>query len=215
MQSSEAVGFLGKSVEDLYGRHVGVVVGFSLKTNGDVDSLGVDGGSGYFTELKSGRLLFNEQALVVVPTWKADVARVTGEVGVLRRRISALHALAKDPNTDGQISSAQYGQLRTQYETRVAKIQESSEKIVVEIKSRMDELDQQDDSLAAFLVNVNIQFRSGEISEESFREISDRCVTMKARNAKERDDLMTAYGLLTRKEEGEARQIEVQIPSRA
>jgi len=212
MQSSEAVGFLGKSVEDLYGRNVGVVVGFSLKTSGDVDSIGVDGGSGYFTEIKSGRLLFHEQALVVVPMWKAEVTRITGEISVLRRRIAALQSLGKDPGADASISPVQYGQLRTQYEGRVAKIQESSEKLLLDIKSRMDELDHQDETLAMFLVNVNIQYRSGEISESSFGVISDQCGAMKVRNTKERDDLMAGYVLLTRKEEAEARPIEVQVP---
>jgi len=212
MQSSEAVGFLGKAVEDIYGRHVGVVVGFSLKTNGDVDSLGVDGGTDHFTELKSTRLLFHEQTLVVVPMWKADVTRITGEVSVLRRRIAALQSLGKDPGADASISPAQYGQLRAQYEGRVAKIQESSEKLLVDIKTRKDELDRQDESLATFLVNVNIQYRSGEIGESSFGVISDQCGAMKERNSKERDDLMAAFGMLTRKEETEARPIEVQVP---
>jgi hypothetical protein len=210
MQSSEAVGLLGKSAEDLYGRQVGVVVGFSLKTNGDVESVGLDQGSGSFTEVKAGRLFLHEQALVVVPAWKADVVRITGETGVLRKRVSALRELERDSKESGEAASGQYEQLRAQYEARIAKIEESSDKLLQEIKSRTDQIDQEDETVAKFLVNVNIQFRSGEISDASFGVVNDHCAAIKARNGKERDDLTAALSLLGLKEEG--RTVELQIP---
>jgi hypothetical protein len=211
MQSSEAVGFLGRTVEDLYGRHVGLVVGFSLKTNGDVDSVGLDQGSGSFAEVKAARLLLHESALIVVPMWKADVTRITGETAVLRKRISALRELERDSKESGDASSAQYEQLRSQYEARVAKTEESSDKLLQDMKNRMQEIDQQDETLAKFLVNVNIQFRSGEIGDASFAAISDNCASIKVRNAKEREELATALATLARKE-GEGRPIEIRVP---
>lgn len=187
------------------------MVGFSLKTNGDVESLGVDQGSGAFTEVKSSRILLHEQAIIVVPIWKADVMRTSGEMGVLRKRISALREIEGDSKEGGSASLAQYQQLRTQYETREAKIQESSEKLVQEMRSRLAELDQQDQGVAKFLVNVNIQFRSGEISDTSFGVISDHCAAMKARNAKEREELTTAQSTLARDGQ-EERPMEIQVP---
>ena len=145
---------------DLYGRNVGVVVGFSLRTNGDVESVGLDQGSGSFAEVKASRLLSHEQALIVIPMWKADVTRITGETGVLRKRISALRELESDSKANGDASSAQLEQMRAQYEVRVAKTEESSEKLLQEMRSRIEEIDRQDETLAKFLVNVNIQFRS-------------------------------------------------------
>jgi CdvA-like coiled-coil domain len=211
MQSSEAVGFLGKSVEDLYGRHAGIVVGFSLKTNSDVESVGLDQGSGSFAEVKANRLLLHEQALIVVPMWKADVTRITGETAVLRKRISALRELERDSKDDGTASPGQYEQLRAQYEARVAKTEESSEKLLQEMRRRMQEIDQQDEALARYLINVNMQFRSGEISDASFGVISDHCATMKARNGKEREELTAAHAMFERKEE-EGRPIELKVP---
>jgi len=211
MQSSEAVGFLGKPVEDLYGRNVGVVVGFSLKTNGDVESVGLDQGSGTFAEVKASRLLLHEQALIVIPMWKADVTRIAGETGVLRKRISALRELERDSKDNGATSSAQYEQLRVQYEARVAKTEESTEKLLQEMKGRTAEVDQHDETIAKFLVNVNIQFRSGEISEASFGAISDHCAEMKARNGKEREELTTALSMFARKE-ADGRDMEMQVP---
>jgi hypothetical protein len=204
------VGLLGKSAEDLYGRQVGVVVGFSLKTNGDVESVGLDQGSGSFTEVKANRLFLQEQALVVIPAWKADVARITGETGVLRKRISALRELERDSKESGEAASGQYEQMRAQYEARIAKIEESSEKLLQEIKSRTDEVDREDETVAKFLVNVNIQFRSGEISDASFGVVSDHCAAIKARNGKERDELATALSMLGLKDEGPT--VELRIP---
>ena len=196
MQSSEAVEFVGKQVEDLYGRHVGVVVGFSLKINGDVESIGVDQGNGSLSDIKSNRLLLQEGGLVIVPLCKADIVRITGEIGVLRKRIAALDDIKNDQGDEGSVSSGQYEQLRGQYEARIAKIQEFSEKLTLEMNSRMEELNRADESLAKFLVNVNVQFRSGEITEDSFRAIADHFGAMRARNGKEREELMTVYGML-------------------
>jgi hypothetical protein len=206
MQPSEAVEFLGKPAKDLYGRHVGIVVGFSLKINGDVESVGMDQGNGSFSDIKSNRLLDHEEGLVVIPLWKADVTRITAEIAVLRKRITALDDIKND-HADESVSPGHYEQLRGQYEARVAKIQESSEKLIQEINSRTEELNQQDETVAKFLVNVNIQFRSGEIAEESFHAISDNCGAMKARNGKEREDLNGAFGMLSpqRGDEGERR----------
>ncbi len=213
MQSIEAVGFLGKPARDLYGRHVGVVVGFSLKTNGDIESVGVDQGNGSFSEVRSNRLLLHEDGLVLVPLWKADVARISGEIGVLRRRLAALDDIKNDQTEDGSIPAEQYEQLRAQYEARIAKMQESSEKLTQEINFRMEELSRQDEAIAKFLVNVKIQFRSGEITEESFHGISDQCAAMKARNGKEREELLTVYGMLApQAKEQEVHQSQVQIP---
>ena len=152
------------------------------------------------------------QALIIIPTWKADVTRIAGETGVLLKRISALRELENDSKASKAASSAQFEQLRTQYEARVAKTEESSEKLLQEMKSRIEEIDGQDEALAKFLVNVSIQFRSGEISESSFGVISDNCAAMKARNGKEREELTTALAMLARKDE-EARPIEMQVPA--
>jgi hypothetical protein len=211
MQSSEAVGLLGRSAEDLYGRQVGVVVGFSLKTNGDVESLGLDQGSGSFAEVKVSRLLFHEQALIVVPAWKADVARITGETGVIRKRISALRELERESKESGA-DSTQYEQLRAQYEARVAKTEESSEKLLQEMKGRAEEIDQQDETIARYLVNVSIQFRSGEIGDASFGAIGSHFAAMKARNGKEREELTNAIAVLAPRDEGRAMEFQVSVP---
>jgi len=62
--------------------------------------------------------------------WKADVMRITGETEVLRKRISALQELSKDPKESGTASLAQYEQMRGLYETRLTKLQESSDKLL-------------------------------------------------------------------------------------
>lgn len=211
MQSSDTVGFLGKPVEDLYGRRIGVAVGYSLKTNGDVDSIGVDQGSGSFIEVKSNRLVIHEQALIVVPLWKADVMRLTGETDILTKRLSALLELLKD-SSDGSRSLAQYSQLRGEYEARLAKVQQSSERLFSEIKTRMEEIETSEKALADFLVDVNIQFRSGEISEASFGVMSVQCETMRARNAKEMEELAASLDALVRKQQPPQPAVELRVP---
>ena len=202
---------MGKHVEDLYGRDVGAVVGFTLKTNGDVESIGLDQGNGSFAEVKSGRLVLHEKALIVVPAWKADVMRMSTEAGVLKKRISALKELAKDSRSDSA-AVGQYDQMRSQYEARLLKIQESLEKLLSEMNARIAELDLQNLALDKFLAPVNIQFRSGEISEAAFAIVHEKCSALKARNLREKEEVTGAYSMLIVKDE-EARPIEVPVPT--
>jgi hypothetical protein len=211
MQSGDIIGFMGKHVEDLYGRDIGAVVGFTLKTNGDVESVGLDQGNGSFAEVKSGRLVLHEQSLIVVPSWKADVMRMSGEAGVLKKRVSALKELARDSRTDSA-AVGQYDQMRAQYEARLVKIQESMEKLLQEMNARISELDVQNLALDKFLAPINIQFRSGEISEAAFALVHERCTALKARNMREKEEVAGAYSMLIVKDE-EARPIEVPVPA--
>lgn len=190
MRPAEAVAQLGKPLEDLYGRHVGLVVGFTLRTDGDVDSLGVDFGSGRFREVTSARLIVYDRTLVVVPEWKAEMMRIADETGVLRKRLLALREMGKDET--GPAAMLRYDQLQTQYRSRLAKLQESRERLLQDISARMEEIDQQAHALERFMISVNVQFRSGEMGEASFAEATQRCGSMRAKDSRELEELSDA-----------------------
>jgi len=186
---------MGKPLSDLYGRTIGVVVGYSLKTNGDVESLGVDQGSGRFAEVGAERLVFYERSYIAVPTWKTEMIRITEETTVLRNRLLALQELSKDAE-EGGASKAQYDQMGVQYRGRLVKIRESRDRLLKEIDARIEELDHHDQSISRFLVNINMQYRSGEITDQSYRAVSDQCGGLKAKNSKEREELAAARATL-------------------
>jgi len=60
------------------------------------------------------------------------------------------------------------------------------------MRSRVEELDRQDETFAKFLVTSPSSSGSGEINEESFKVIGDHCGAMKARNVSEREELTAA-----------------------
>jgi hypothetical protein len=74
---------------------------------------------------------------------------------------------------------------------------------VQRIVGRVEELKQQDERLTKFLMNVKVQFRSGELSEDSFRAIDEAFNAMKARNAKEREEISEVLSMLGRGESGQ------------
>jgi len=208
MRSAEAVGFLGRPIEDLYGRQVGVVVGFSLKTDGDIDSLGVDEGSGSFREIASGRLIVYDRALVVVPAWKVELMRTTEQKEVLRKRLLALDEMGGEAERGAK---AQLDQLRIQYRSRLVKLQESCERLLQDIDSRMDEIAQQDEAVARFLIEVKVQFGSGEIDEESFSKVTAKCGSMKTKNTMEFDELSAARKTLLQDAEPKGREQKAEV----
>lgn len=210
MEPSDVLRFIGRPLSDLYGRHVGLVAGFSLKTTGEVESIGVDSGSGSFEELRSDRLILYDASLIVIPGWKAELIRITGETGVLRKRLLALQELGKDPATPS--AKAQYEQLGAQYRGRLAKVRESTGKLLQEIKTRAEELDRDDQAIERFMVNVGVQFRSGEVSEAAFGLVSDYCGRLKAKNSKESEELASARAILTQSGGFEIEEKEVAPP---
>jgi len=185
MRTEAIRNLVGKPVKDTYGRYVGFVVGFSVDTSGDLRSVGVDQGSGEFTEYPSGRTISTADGFVVIPSWKADAEKLSKEIEGVRRRAKALQELMRE----GEIPKNLYDETFSQYTNEAEKITESYKDLAQSMVERAQSLERQRDSLERFLVGVKVQFRSGEIDEDAFKVASESCQAMREKNVLESDEL--------------------------
>ncbi len=193
MRSEAVQKIVGRPVKDIYGRYVGYVVGFSVDTTGELRSVGADQGSGEFVEYPSNRIVSDKDGLIVIPSWKVDTDSLAKETEMVRRRAQALEDLKKE----GEIPSHVYDEMYKQYSGQLRSLQESYNNLGQRLRRRVEELDHQGEVLERFLANVKVQFRSGETDEATFKVASDYCLSMKSRDAKEKEDIARVLSLIT------------------
>jgi CdvA-like coiled-coil domain len=176
---------VGRPVKDAYGRYVGSVVGFSVDTSGELSSIGLDQCGGEFHEYASNRIISDKEGFVIIPRWRVDAEGLARETETVVRRAQALADLKKE----GEIPAQLYDEMRGQYDEQLKSLQESYSNLAQEVRGRADELDRQAQAFDRFLVNLKVQFRSGEIDEGTFKAEAEYCSAIRHRDMREREDL--------------------------
>jgi len=184
---------VNKPVKDTYGRYVGFVVGFSVETSGDLKSVGVDIGNGEFSEYPSNRIVSTEEGFVVIPAWKVESDALGKKMDGLRRRAKALQELARE----GEIPRPLFDETMGKYTQEASEVQGTYKSLAETMVVRVGELEEQKETLDRFLVDVKVQYRSGEIDEAAYKVASECCDAMQKKNAQEREELSKMLRLAT------------------
>lgn len=174
-----------RPVKDSYGRYVGFVVGFSVDTSGELKTIGVDQGNGEFTEYPNNRVVSTSEGFMLIPAWKVECDSLNKEIDGVRKRAKALQDLARE----GEIPRTIFDEMIKKYSDEASKIQGSYKSLAEGMVVRIGELEGQRESLERFLVEIKVQYRSGEIDEAAFNVASDSCRSMMERNSQEMEDL--------------------------
>jgi len=193
MRSEALEKLVNRPVKDTYGRYVGFVVGFSVDTSGDLKSVGVDQGNGEFTEYPSARIVSTAEGFVTIPAWKVESDALVKKMDGLRRRAKALQELAKE----GEIPRPLFEETMGKYTQEASVVQGSYKSLAESMVVRVGELEEQKETLERFLVDVKVQFRSGEIDEAAYKVASECCEAMQKKNAQEREELSKMLRLAT------------------
>jgi len=64
--------FLGRPLQDPYGRAYGRIVGISANLKDEVTAVGVEVGNGEFVQCPGDRLSISGENLVLLPAWKQE-----------------------------------------------------------------------------------------------------------------------------------------------
>src|SRR6266581_3439575 len=85
--------FLGRSLQDPYGRTFGKVVGISANLKDEITGVGIEVGNGEFVQCPGDRVKISADTLVLAPTWKVEAEEFRKEFDVVTRRLKALDEL--------------------------------------------------------------------------------------------------------------------------
>jgi hypothetical protein len=160
--------FVGKQVKDMYGTFMGKVVGIITDTDGSIESVGVDCGSAGLKQLPYEQLLVQGDYVIFIPRWRLDAQKLLRQKNLTLQRIRGLQDIVAE--NDLMKDDAELVYLK--YEKRLHDLVENEKSVNEELQARLNELDAENRSIKTVLFDAKLQFRSNEITEDAYQQIS-------------------------------------------
>lgn len=160
--------FVGKQVKDMYGTFMGKVVGIITDTDGSIESVGVDCGSAGLKQLPYEQLLVQGDYVIFIPRWRLDAQKLLRQKNLTLQRIRGLQDIVAE--NDLMKDDAELVYLK--YEKRLHDLVENEKSVNEELQARLNELDTENRSTKTVLFDAKLQFRSNEITEDAYQQIS-------------------------------------------
>lgn len=160
--------FVGKQVKDMYGTHIGKVVGLVTDIDGSIESIGVDCGSVGLKQLPYEQLLVQGAYVIYIPRWRMDAQKLVRQKSLTLKRIKALQDLVA--NNDQMKSDAEIVYLK--YENRLRALEGEEHGVINTLKSRLEELDSQAASIKTVVFDAKLQYRSNDMTEETYQQVN-------------------------------------------
>ena len=160
--------FVGKQVKDMYGTHIGKVVGLVTDIDGSIESVGVDCGSVGLKQLPYEQLLVQGDYVIYIPRWRMDAQKLVRQKSLTLKRIKALQDLVA--NNDQMKSDAEIVYLK--YENRLRALEGEEHGVINTLKSRLEELDSQAASIKTVVFDAKLQYRSNDMTEETYQQVN-------------------------------------------
>ena len=186
--------FLGKSLQDPYGRTFGKIVGISANLRDEVTGVGIEVGNGEFIQCPGDRVAITGDNLVLAPSWKVEAEEFRKEFDVVTRRLRALDELF----SVGDIQKDVYEDLRKQHEDAINELKSKRKQILDTLSQRTGTLNTQVRQLQTHLAGNKMLHASGEFDDQSYRAASDAIDTGLIRAMAERKDVESIYTYLSK-----------------
>ncbi|HKZ61259.1 MAG TPA: CdvA-like protein [Nitrososphaera sp.] len=165
--SEEKLGFVGKQVKDIYGTYIGKVVGIITEIDGEIETVGVDCGSGGLKQLPYEQLVIQGDYVFFIPKWRLDAQRLLRQKSLTLKRIKALQDIVAE--NDSMKEDAELVSLK--YEKKLLEIEGGEKQVDDRLNARLTELDAEARNIKAVLFDAKLQFRSNEMKEETYQQI--------------------------------------------
>lgn len=165
--SEEKLGFVGKQVKDIYGTYIGKVVGIITEIDGEIETVGVDCGSGGLKQLPYEQLVIQGDYVFFIPKWRLDAQRLLRQKSLTLKRIKALQDIVAE--NDGMKEDAEL--IYIKYEKKLLEIEGGEKQVNDTLNARLTELDAEARNIKAVLFDAKLQFRSNEMKEETYQQI--------------------------------------------
>lgn len=165
--SEEKLGFVGKQVKDIYGTYIGKVVGIITEIDGEIETVGVDCGSGGLKQLPYEQLVIQGDYVFFIPKWRLDAQRLLRQKSLTLKRIKALQDIVAE--NDSMKEDAEL--ISVKYEKKLLDLEGTEKQVDDRLSSRLTELEADSRNIKAVLFDAKLQFRSNEMKEETYQQI--------------------------------------------
>ncbi len=200
--------FLGKPLQDPYGRAYGKVVGISANLRDEVTALGVEVGNGEFVQCPGDRLSVTGDNLVLVPSWKQEAEEFRKEFEIVTRRLKALDELF----SVGDIQKDVYEDLRKQHEDAINELKQKRKQILETLNTRTGVLSTQLRHLQTHLAGNKMLHASGEFDDISYKAASEAIDVGLIRSMAEKKEVEAVSGYFAKLDTPTPAPVESQSP---
>ncbi len=183
----ESKALLGKEATDLYGRHLGRVIGIDRTPFGEMAGVQIEAVGGNILTAITRQVALTPRTVTVTPEWKLNAHETILELANLRKRITALESLKDTREIDTEIYSEL---LEAQKEGYLDKVKAGQE-LITSMRERSSDLSKQISSLTKYLVHARLGHKSGEVDDESLKLAQDSIQPSLRPLIAERNDLTT------------------------
>jgi CdvA-like protein len=183
--------FLGRPLQDPYGRAYGRIVGISANLKDEVTAVGVEVGNGEFVQCPGDRLSVSGENLVLLPAWKQESDVFRKEFEVVTKRLRALDELF----SVGDIQKDVYEDLRKQHEDAINQLKSKRVEILDTLNQRNGTLSTQLRQLQTHMAGNKMLHASGEFDDISYKAASEAIDTglIRAMAEKKEVDSISSY----------------------
>ncbi len=157
--------FVGQQVKDPFGRILGTVVSMYSNVDGVVEGIELAKGNNVFEFIPADRLMRKNDELVIMPVWMAEARRVYKQLDTAIRRVKALNQML----ANGDVSKQIVNEMKKKMEAEVNKLKGKVEDVKKKLRERLGELEDQILEMDKTIVNLQMTYMSGEISERNYK----------------------------------------------
>ncbi len=165
--SEEKLAFVGKQVKDIYGTYIGRVVGIITEIDGEIETVGVDCGSGGLKQLPYEQLVMQGDYVFFIPRWRLDAQKLLRQKSLTLKRVKALQDIVAENDSMKEDAELVY----MKYEKKLRDLEEVERQVSDNLNSRLAELDTEGKNVKSVLFDAKLQFRSNEMKEETYQQI--------------------------------------------
>ena len=176
---------IGMPVKDMYGAPMGKVLGTSTDIDGSIQTVGINCGSGGLKQIPNEQLVVKSEVVIFIPKWRLDSQRLLIEKELTVRRLTALMEIVSDNDTIKSDAELIHEKNRTKLMT----LQNTEEEINSELDQRVGEINAQVKAVKVLLFDAKVQYKSNEISQETFDHVQQQTDEMLQHMQHEKDEI--------------------------
>ncbi|ABM80649.1 CdvA-like protein [Hyperthermus butylicus] len=176
---------IGETVYDPYGRVIGKLVSLESDIDGTVQQIVVETENKDIKFIPSEAVEVSEGRIIVWPEWKVLAYKVLASYQRALKRLKGLEEMY----SRNEIPAAVYQELRRKLNQSLARVRDEAKKLKSLIKSRIDEIDDNNLKLDRAIANLKVSYMAGEISEKAYKTAIEYLRSAKDSNTRELEDL--------------------------
>ena len=160
--------FIGKQVKDMYGTYMGKVIGMVTDIDGSIESVSVDCGYAGLKQLVYEQLLVQGDYVIFIPKWRLDVQKLLRQKNLALQRIKALQEMV----TANDLMKEDVELVYIKYQKRLQDLEDKGKIVLEQLQERLKQIDIESQNIKSVLFDAKLQYRSNEITEETYQQIS-------------------------------------------